>query len=85
MVSSFEELDVYQKAYKLALNVHKTSSNFPKSEQYGMASQMKRASKSICANLAEGFAKQHISKPEFKRFIMIALGSCEEMRVWTSF
>ena len=42
----------------------------------------RRASKSICANLAEGFAKQRMSAPEFKRFLTIAVGSSDEMRVW---
>ncbi len=46
---------------------------------------MQRASKGICANIAEGFAKQHKSKAEFKRFLTIALGSSEEMRVWVNF
>ena len=56
--------------------------NFPKSEQYGLADQIRRASKSICANIAEGFAKQSYSSKEFKRYIMIAIGSSDEMRVW---
>ena len=43
---------------------------------------MRRASKSICANLAEGFGKQSQSKTEFKRFIKMAMGSADEMRVW---
>ena len=85
MVSRFEELDVYRKAYELALDIHKTSLQLPAEERFALASQIRRASKGICANIAEGFAKQHKSKPEFKRFLLMAMGSSEEMRVWISF
>jgi four helix bundle protein len=85
-VKSFEDLSVYQKAYSLALAIHKESLLLPKIEQYGgLADQMRRASKSICANIAEGFAKQRHSSPEFKRFISIAIGSADEMKVWLQF
>ena len=40
------------------------------------------ASKSICANLAEGFGKQGLSKTEFRRFVLMSIGSADEMRVW---
>ena len=82
MITSFEDLEVFQRAYKISLAIHKESMNFPKSEQYGLADQIRRASKSICANIAEGFAKQRYSSSEFKRYIMIATGSSDEMRVW---
>src|SRR5262249_6312795 len=65
-----------------SLELHKASKLFPKDEQYSLADQIRRASKSICANIAEGFAKQIVSKAEFKRYIAIALGSSDEMRVW---
>ena len=54
----------------------------PKEEQYGLGEQIRRASKSVCANIAEGFAKQRYSKGEYKRYLQIAIGSTEEMRVW---
>ncbi|MGH1397602.1 MAG: four helix bundle protein [Alphaproteobacteria bacterium] len=85
MVSSVRDLDVYQRAYKTALNIHKLSLTFPKTEQYALADQMRRASKSMCANLAEGFAKGHKSSAEFKRYANIAIGSSEEMLVWIDF
>ncbi len=47
-----------------------------------MGDQIRRASKSICANIAEGFVKQKKSKAEFKRFLQMALGSSNEMLVW---
>lgn len=84
-VKSFKELDVYQKAYAISLEMHKTSLTFPKIEQYALASQIRRASKSICGNIAEGFAKQRSSKPEFRRFLLMALGSANETLVWIDY
>lgn len=82
VVFTFEELDVWKKAFAISMEVHRASLEFPKIEQYALADQIRRASKSICANIAEGFAKQKSSKSEFKRFLMMALGSANEMLVW---
>lgn len=82
----FKDLAVYQKAFSSSLEIHQATLNFPKTEQYGgLADQMRRASKGICANLAEGFAKQQGSKPEFKRFVLMAIGSAHEMQVWIDY
>jgi four helix bundle protein len=80
-----KDLEVYKRAYDVSLDIHKATLLFPKMEQYALADQMRRSSKAICANLAEGFAKQTHSKPEFARFISIALGSCSEMETWVSY
>ena len=80
--SGFEDLEVFKRAYRVSLDVHRASLEFPKVEQWALADQVRRASKSICANVAEGFAKQHYSMPEFRRFLLMALGSSDEMRVW---
>jgi four helix bundle protein len=82
---SYEDLQVYQRAFQAALETHALSLDFPKIEQYALADQLRRSSKSICANIAEGQAKQHYSAPEFKRFLFMALGSSEEVRVWMRF
>lgn len=84
-IANFRDLDVYQKSYAISLIIHKASLTFPKHEQYALADQLRRASKSICANIAEGFAKQRASKPEFKRFLMMALGSVSEVLVWIDY
>ncbi len=84
-VRSFRDLVVYQTAYRLSLEVHRATLGFPKMEQYALADQMRRASKSICGNIAEGFAKQRASSAEFRRFIMIAIGSSDEMKVWLDY
>ena len=81
-ISTFEDLEVFKRAYRVSLEVHRISLKFPQIEQYGLADQIRRASKSICANLAEGFGKQSQSTAEFKRYIQISIGSADEMRVW---
>lgn len=78
----YQDLHVYKLAYRLVLDIHQQSLTFPKIEQFnGLADQMRRASRSICANLAEGLSKVS-STHEERRFLSIARGSCEEMRVW---
>jgi four helix bundle protein len=84
-VRSFRDLVVYQNAYRLSLEIHRATLGFPKMEQYALADQMRRASKSICGNIAEGFAKQRASSAEFRRFITIAIGSSDEMKVWLDY
>jgi four helix bundle protein len=82
-VRRFEDLDVFRRAYALSLEVHRASLEFPRIEQFAIADQVRRASKSICANIAEGFGKQRQSRVEFHRFLMMAIGSADEMQVWT--
>ena len=84
-VRSFRDLNVYQNAYRLSLAIHRATLGFPKLEQYALADQMRRASKSICANIAEGFAKQRSSSAEFRRYVMMAIGSSDEMKVWLDY
>ena len=85
-VSSVEDLDVFRRAYAVSLDLHQASLKFPKIEQFGgLADQVRRASKSICANLAEGFGKQRQSNLEFKRYLLMAIGSADEMQVWLKY
>src|SRR4029077_19370956 len=74
-----EDLEVFQRAYRLSLEVHRASLEFPRIEQFALADQIRRASESICANIAEGFGKQRQSRTEFHRFVMMAIGSADEM------
>ena len=81
--STFEDLEVFQRAYRVSLDLHRASLQFPKVEQFaGLADQMRRASKSICGNIAEGYGKRRRSKAEFKRYLLMAIGSADEMQVW---
>ena len=84
-IDAFEKLEVFKRAYKISLEVHKASLGFPAFEQYALADQIRRASKSIGANIAEGFGKKTSSTAEFKRFIVMAIGSSDEMRVWARY
>ena len=79
------DMDVFGKAYRAALDIHKLTLGFPKYEQFELASQLRRSSKSICANLAEGRARQQGSSAEFRRFVLIALGSADETILWCRF
>ena len=64
---SFQDLIVWQKAHKLVLEVYRFSSSFPKTETYGLVSQLRRASVSVTANIAEGFNKASALKAEGRR------------------
>ena len=82
---SIWDMIVFQKAYAAALDTHRVAMTFPKHEQYELASQLRRSIKSICANLAEGRARQQCSNAEFRRFVLIALGSADESSLWCRF
>ena len=88
MIRSFRDLVVYQKSYALSLEIHKISLGFPRFEQFELANQMRRASKSIAMNIAEGFSRKlgaKASLADFKRFLIISLGSADETRVCLDF
>ena len=57
----------------------------PEIERFALADQMRRASRSICANIAEGYSRQRMSGADWKRFLTQAIGSADEMQVWASF
>ncbi len=83
-MSGYKELKVYQKSYQAARAIYRITKEFPEEEKYGMTSQMRRASMSIALNIAEGYAKRE-SQQEFKRFLMMAIGSANEMEVLADF
>jgi four helix bundle protein len=84
-VVSFEDLEVFQRAYRVSLEIHRATLKLPVIEQRALGDQLRRASKSICANVAEGYGRQKRSKAEFKRFLQMAIGSGDEMRVWARY
>ena len=79
-MNGFEKLEVYQKSYKLVLEIYRRTKGFSKEETYGLTNQIRRASWSIPLNIAEGYAKRE-SQSEFRRFLMMAFGSNAEMEV----
>ena len=79
----YEDLEVFKRAYAVSLEVHRRSHDFPRTEQFGgMADQIRRSSKSVCALIAEGSARQRSSSREFKRYLVMAMGSADEVRLW---
>ena len=76
-MEDFKDLRVWQKAYELTLNVCRKSATFAKEEMYGLTSQLRRATMSIGANIAEGCGRR--SDPELRRFLQIARGSANEV------
>jgi len=77
-VKDFHDLKVWQKAHELTLAVYQATGGFPRQELYGLTAQMRRASSSIGANLAEGCGRS--GDAELKRFCLIALGSASELQ-----
>ncbi len=73
----FRKYNVWQKAYDFSLKIYKLTNTFPKSELYGLISQLRRASVSIPTNFAEGAGRY--SDNEFSNFINIASGSAAEV------
>ncbi|MFO0914160.1 MAG: four helix bundle protein [Pirellulales bacterium] len=76
-MKSFRDLQVWEKAHHLTLAIYKATRKFPREELYGMTSQIRRASCSIPANIAEGCGR--ISDNELRRFMEIAMGSASEL------
>jgi len=76
-VKDFRQLKVWEKAHQLTLEIYRVTTNFPRTETYGLTSQVRRASSSICANLAEGCGRD--GDAELARFCNIARGSASEL------
>jgi len=74
----FRKLQVWEKSHKLALIVYRKTDSFPKSEIFGLTSQIRRAIISIPTNIAEGCGRK--SKKEFLYFLNIAFGSASELQ-----
>jgi four helix bundle protein len=76
-MKSFKEFVVWQKSVILCKKIYKETESFPKTEMYGLTSQMRRSSVSIPSNIAEGFRRGH--QAEFIQFLRIAYGSTAEL------
>ncbi|MBI4097022.1 MAG: four helix bundle protein [Candidatus Levybacteria bacterium] len=83
MLRSFRDLEVYREAYELALVVNKNVNRLPVFERNDLGFQMRKASKSVPANIAEGWAKRRFEK-QFKVHLDSAIGSSNEMEVHVS-
>jgi len=76
-IVTYKELIVWQKAMELVVEIYKLTGQFPKSEIYGLTSQMRRCAVSIPSNIAEG--RRRGSKSSFRYFLLVAFGSGAEL------
>lgn len=76
-MKNFRDLSIWQKSHNLALDVYKATGDFPREESYGLTSQIRRASVSIPANIAEGCGRQ--GDAELGRFLQMSVGSASEL------
>ena len=80
----FRDLKVYQMAYKLAMQIFKETKTFPSDERYSLTSQIRRSSRSVAANLAEGYRKR-----QYPNMFVSKLADCDaeatETQVWLDF
>ena len=80
MRQTYKDLNVYKKSDTLVLDMYQITNKLPIEERFGLISQIKRASLSIPLNIAEGYGKRS-STMEFKRYLAMAKGSCNELQV----
>lgn len=76
-LKSYKELKVWQKAFSLALEVYRVTKKFPKSELYGLTSQIRRSVIAISSNIAEGYCRRY--RAEYIQFLRIAFASGAEL------
>ena len=80
VVASYKDLRVYQRCYEIALEIHKITLRFPVQERRELGNQLRRSATSVPINIAEGYGRKR-SPEDFKRFLVIALGSNNEVNV----
>jgi four helix bundle protein len=80
-IRTYRDLGVFRESYTAALDVSKLVKRFPQFEQVELARQLRRAARSVPANVVEGWAKRS-SAPEFKRYLQVSIGSCDEVKLW---
>ena len=78
LFENFDKLLVWQRAHLLVLKIYEVTNNFPKEEIWGLTSQIRRAAVSVPSNIVEGKARG--SRKDFKRFLLVARGSLEEVK-----
>ena len=76
-IKSFRDLEIWKRSISLAKKIYQISEAFPKTELYGLTTQLRRAAISIPSNIAEGHTRRHTK--EFRQFLHVALGSLAEV------
>ena len=84
VIKTCQDLNVYQLSYKLAMKIFEMTKKFPKEEIYSLTDQIRRASRSISANIGEGWAKRRYENV-FLRHLIDSYGSCEEIKIFLDF
>ncbi|MEO8168914.1 MAG: four helix bundle protein [bacterium] len=84
MIQSYKDLKVFQVSYDVAMEIFRMSAKFPKEELYSLTNQLRRSSRSVPANIVEGWAKREYENI-FKRQLIDATGSIEETKLWLNF
>lgn len=84
MIKTFFDLDVYRLGNEYAMKIFTITRSFPKSETYSLTSQVVDSSRSICANIAEGWGRRTYES-EFKKFLVYSMGSLQETKSWLQF
>lgn len=84
VINSFRDLIVYQKAFKLSMDIFEYTKSYPKEEKYSLTDQIRRSSRSVAANIAEAWAKKHYIK-SFVSKLTDSLGEEYETEVWLDF
>lgn len=78
------DLDVYRRAFEAAMAIFELSKGFPREEQFALTDQIRRSSRSVCANLAEGWRRRRYA-PTFANKLSIAEGEAAETQTWLEF
>jgi len=81
---NYRKLKVYQMAFKLAIEIHRESKKFPEEERYSLTNQIRKSTRSVCANLAEGYRKRRY-RNHFINKLTDADSENSETMVWLEF
>ena len=79
-IRSYEDIEAYQRAMRLVATIHGLVKHLPAYERHDLVAQLRRAAKSVPANIAEGYARRSSIK-EFKNYLRMAMASANEMEV----
>ena len=84
MIAKVQDIDAFRISYVFAMDIFQLTRSFPKQEMYSLTDQLIRSSRSISANIAEGWGKR-IYEHEFKKHLIYSMGSLEETKCWLIF
>jgi four helix bundle protein len=82
--NGYKALIIYQKTFQFAMNIFHLTKKFPEEERYGLTSQIRRSSRSVCANIVEGYRKRIYPK-QFVNKLRISDGEASETLLWLEF